>query len=258
MTGNTHSFVLITGSTSGLGREIAIHLSRQHCVIVHGRDRSRAADTVSQLHGSGHLTWIYDLNDVGNIRSDLASFLRTGGVGVNHYVHCAGFVSPRLHRATPTDVIRRTFDVNVLSALEVVATVSSRKINNKRLESIVFISSIWGQYGAPGHVAYGASKSALEGATRALAVELAPNTRVNAIAAGAFDSPMSARALANPSVRKAIEQDYPLGIGQPAAIVDATSFLLSDKASWLTGQIVAVDGGRTSHMSYPSQLDTRG
>ncbi|MCU1361826.1 MAG: hypothetical protein JWN99_3115, partial [Ilumatobacteraceae bacterium] len=80
-------------------------------------------------------------------------------------------------------------------------------------------------------------------------VELAPAVRVNSIALGAVETPMAASALAHPTIRERIEADYPLGLGTPEQVVRAVEFLLSEDASWITGQVMVVDGGRTSHMS---------
>jgi NAD(P)-dependent dehydrogenase (short-subunit alcohol dehydrogenase family) len=140
-------------------------------------------------------------------------------------------------------------NVNFFSAAEIVHTLLKIKVNSRALTNILFISSIWSRFGARGHSAYCASKAALDGLMRALAVELAPAIRVNSILPGAIQTPMAAQGLADPSIAEKLEQDYPMGIGRPDDIVDAIEFVLSGRARWLTGQEIVIDGGRTVNMS---------
>jgi NAD(P)-dependent dehydrogenase (short-subunit alcohol dehydrogenase family) len=104
-------------------------------------------------------------------------------------------------------------------------------------------------FGVRGHSLYCASKAALDGLMRALAVELAPETRVNSILPGALDTSMSASALSDPQVAASLKANYPLGIGKPEDIANAVQFLMSDEARWLTGQEIVIDGGRTVNFS---------
>jgi NAD(P)-dependent dehydrogenase (short-subunit alcohol dehydrogenase family) len=85
---------------------------------------------------------------------------------------------------------------------------------------------------------------------RALAVELAPDVRVNSVLPGAVRTPMAEAALADPVIAERLRQDYPLGIGQPGDIASAVEFLLSKNANWITGQQFVVDGGRTINLSH--------
>jgi NAD(P)-dependent dehydrogenase (short-subunit alcohol dehydrogenase family) len=84
---------------------------------------------------------------------------------------------------------------------------------------------------------------------RALAVELAPGIRVNSILPGAIQTSMADQAFADAAIVDKLNRDYPLGLGQPADIADAIEFVLSQKARWLTGQEIVIDGGRTVNMS---------
>jgi NAD(P)-dependent dehydrogenase (short-subunit alcohol dehydrogenase family) len=84
---------------------------------------------------------------------------------------------------------------------------------------------------------------------RALAVELAPDTRVNSILPGALDTAMAASAMSDAEVAANVKASYPLGIGKPEDIANAVQFLLSDEARWLTGQELVIDGGRTVNFS---------
>jgi NAD(P)-dependent dehydrogenase (short-subunit alcohol dehydrogenase family) len=248
MTGPS-SATLVTGASSGIGRAIAISLSRTGPVVLQGRDLDRLEATRAECAGDGHLLWQRDFTEADGVGRDLAELLRAHGTQVGRVVHCAGTAPVGPARLIDSGRVREAMNVNVVSALEIVAQLLKRPVNGTALRSVVFISSIWGQFGASGHTVYSATKGALDAAMKSLAVELAPAVRVNSIALGAIETPMAARALADPAIRERIEADYPLGLGSTDQAVRAVEFLLSDDASWITGQVMVVDGGRTSHMS---------
>ena len=111
--------------------------------------------------------------------------------------------------------------------------------------SIVFFSTVAANKGFPNHSIIAAAKSGIEGLTRSLAAELAPHVRVNCIAPSLTKTPLSSQLLSNDTVAKAIAAAHPLGrLGEAEDIAQAAAFLLSDASSWITGQIVSVDGGR--------------
>ena len=152
-------------------------------------------------------------------------------------------------RSVDYSVAQEIMNVNFFSAAEIVHVLLKRKVNGQRLTDILFISSIWSRFGARAHSAYCASKAALDGLMRALALELAPGIRVNSILPGAIRTSMAAEAFADPIIVDKLNRDYPLGLGKPDDIADAIEFVLSQKARWLTGQEIVIDGGRTVNMS---------
>jgi NAD(P)-dependent dehydrogenase (short-subunit alcohol dehydrogenase family) len=152
-------------------------------------------------------------------------------------------------RSTDHKVAQALMNVNFFSAVEIVNVLLKKAINDRHLASIIFISSIFSRFGAKGHAAYCASKAALDGLMRALAVELAPAIRVNSILPGAMQTNMSQDGFSDPEIVEKLKRDYPMGIGEPTDIADAVEFVLSSKSRWLTGQQIAVDGGRTANMS---------
>ena len=242
------SFTLITGASSGIGREIAIQLSTSRSVLIHGRDQSRLEETLALCARGNHHLWNFDLQNVTEIQSSLKGVCAENRFVIGEFVHCAGIPSVGGARLMSATQIQKVFNVNTISALEICATLL-KKSNQHSLRNILFISSIWGSFGSVGHTVYSASKGALDSAMRSLAVELAPTTRVNSLALGVINTPMAKAALSDPTIRSHTEKNYPLGIGETENVSSVCKFLLSDSASWMTGQVIVLDGGRTAHMS---------
>ena len=241
---------LITGASSGIGRAIAVRLAPERDLLLNGRDRGRLEETAKQCNPESPLIWTHDLCELESISNSLADCLGKQQVSVNCFIHCAGMVTVLPARSIGYASAQRILDVNCVSALEIVSTLLKRRINHQALSNVLFISSIWSRTGARGHTLYCASKAALDGAMRALAVELAPTIRVNSLLLGAVKTPMAAPALENPIVAAAVQRDYPLGLGSPEAVADVVAFIVSEQARWITGQEIVVDGGRvidTSH-----------
>lgn len=246
----TLASTLITGASSGIGRAAAIRLSRERHLILHGRDMQRLEETRQSCTApENHILWQFDLTDLASLAESATLLLGNSGRSVEALVHCAGTISVLPMRSTDYRVVLETMTVNFLSAVEIVNLLLKKKVNGRELKNILFISSIWSRFGTRGHSAYSASKAALDGLMRALAVELAPEIRVNSILPGAVHTPMADPVFNDPELVARLKQDYPLGVGEPGDIADAVEFLLSEKARWITGQQMTVDGGRTSNMS---------
>lgn len=240
---------LVTGASSGIGRATAVRLSSAHRLVLHGRDPERLQETRRLCRDpDAHTVWTHDLDAVEAIGGSLEPLL-AGSVKVGAFVHCAGMVTVLPMKSMEPAAVSRIMRVNCLSAMEIVRLLLKKKVNDRRLASIVFISSIWSRHGARGHAAYCATKAALDGLMRALAVELAPDVRVNSILPGAIETHMAAEGLADPEIREKLSRDYPLGLGRPEDVAGAVAFLLSDEARWITGHEMTVDGGRTANMS---------
>jgi NAD(P)-dependent dehydrogenase (short-subunit alcohol dehydrogenase family) len=243
-------YTLVTGASSGLGRCAAVRLSGERNLILHGRNSERLGETLGMCnHPERHIVWTFDLKNPGELADSLTPLLAASGRSVEAFVHCAGMVTVLPMRSVDYRTAQEIMNVNFFSAAEIVHLLLKKKINNQRLTNILFISSIWSRFGARGHSAYCASKAALDGLMRALAVELAPAIRVNSILPGAIRTSMAAQGFDDPSIVEKLERDYPMGTGQPEDIAGAIEFVLSGKARWLTGQEVVVDGGRTINMS---------
>lgn len=244
-------YTLITGASSGLGRAAAIRLAQEgRALILHGRNLDRLEETRQMCATpERHVLWPFDLKQVGDLAASLTPLLAPAGRAVEAFVHCAGMVTVLPMKSIDYRVAQEIMNVNFFSAVEIVNLLLKKKVNAQKLVNVLFISSIWSRYGAKAHAAYCASKAALDGLMRALAVELAPAVRVNSILPGAIQTAMAEQGFADPAIVEKLHQDYPLGLGQPGDIAEAIAFVLSDKARWVTGQQLVIDGGRTANMS---------
>ena len=243
-------YTLVTGASSGIGREIARRLSLLGPLLLNGRDKARLEETRNLCHDpQRHRLWLHDLADIAAIETSLPKVLVGQNLQVARFVHSAGTLKVGPLRLLDRVAIEHTMNVNFLSAVEITRLLVRKKINEKILNSVVFVSSTASQFGARGFGIYCASKSALDGYMRALAVELAPAVRVNAVLPGAVRTAMTEHMFTDPVLVERMQYDYPLGLGAESDIAAAVHFLLSDEARWITGQQLVVDGGRTVNIS---------
>lgn len=244
------SYTLITGASSGIGRQTACRLSSTQRLLLVGRNQSELEKTREQCTGAEkHLTLSLDLSQPELIAEQLTTFIKSSSITIDHYVHSAGNLTVQPLRMVSLAASQTMMNVNFFSAVEITKVLSSQRTNGQSLRSIVFVSSIASQYGAKGHAIYCASKGALDSLMRSLAIELAPRVRVNSVLPGAIKTAMTADIFANEEVASRLAKQYPLGLGEPNDIAAAIEFLLSDDARWVTGQKFVVDGGRTADIT---------
>jgi NAD(P)-dependent dehydrogenase (short-subunit alcohol dehydrogenase family) len=243
-------FILVTGATSGIGKEIAIQLSNNYNVVLHGRDLDKLNDVGVLCNPVNTLLkWFNNFEDIDGVANSLTSFLLTNSIEIYKFVHCAGVMKMAPLKMSTLGVLQQTFNINVFAPNLICKVLTSKKANNSALNNVVFISSNLSNHGAKAMSAYGSSKAALDGLMRCLAIELAPKVRVNSVLPGAVETEMTKDILGNTEVRDRMLAVYPLGIGSPKDIFQVVSFLLSENASWITGQQFTVDGGRTINIS---------
>ena len=245
-----NNFVLITGASSGIGKEIAIKLSEHYNILLHGRQMDKLMAVKEKCsNNSNQLIWQQDLNEIDFIESSLVNFLALNKISIIKYVHSAGHMKLVPLRMSTIEVLKTTFNINVIAASLICKVLNQKKVNNTALDAIVFISSNISNMGAKALSAYGASKGAVDSLMRCLAMELAPKVRLNSVLPGAVLTEMTEAIFLNEEVKRRMEITYPLGIGKPDDIFQAVNFLLSDNARWITGQQITVDGGRTVNIT---------
>jgi NAD(P)-dependent dehydrogenase (short-subunit alcohol dehydrogenase family) len=240
------AYTLLTGASSGIGAAIARRLGGERALIVSGRDAAKLREAAGLGDDGRHLSWPYDLRDVEGIQASLAGLLEQRQAVIDCFVHCAGVVKVLPARLAEPAVVQEVMNVNVLSAIQIVRTLL-RKVNHGALANVLFISSTYSIRGVKGHAVYAASKGALDAMMQSLAVELAPAVRVNSVLPGGVRTPMSQRAFEDPQHLEKMKQEYLLRLGEVDDVVNVVEFMLSDKAGWITGQKIVVDGGQTAH-----------
>lgn len=227
---------LVTGGAGGIGTAICRTLAAEGwsvCVHYH-KSESRARVLADEIGGTAIAA---DLRDT----SQIAAMFRTVK-DISLLVNNTGIAMTGLFTETDFAAWRNLFAVNVDSVYHCTQAVLPQMIRAKS-GGIINISSIWGMAGASCESAYAASKAAVIGLTKSLALELAPSgIRVNCVAPGAIDTAMLD--CLNDAERAALCAETPLGvIGTPQDVADLVAFLASNKARFITGQVISPNGG---------------
>lgn len=243
---NNQTIAIVTGGGSGIGLAITEKFvnSRITTIIV-GRDQQKL-NAAREKFGDLCIPMCCDLSDLNTIPPLVEKIISQYG-HIDILVNNAGINQKKEF----TDVTDADFQ-NVLLTNVTAVFALSREVVKQMIPrgsgSIVNISSMASQYGIPKVIAYTASKSAIEGMTRAMAVELSPKgIRVNCIAPGFIATDMSARALNGDQERmqKVLSRTPMGGLGQPSDVADSALFLASDAAKYITGTVLPVDGGNS-------------
>jgi NAD(P)-dependent dehydrogenase (short-subunit alcohol dehydrogenase family) len=236
--------IFVTGASSGIGRRTAQLLARSGArLILSGRDVGRLDESMGMLSGTGHATVSSHLENADDV-ADLIKSLAAEHGELNGIFHSAGTELVRPMRMTKKPQIDTVF-ASVQAAMGIARATSLKNVLSDG-GSLVFMSSVAGQRGTAGMVAYSAAKAAIDGMVRSLACELAPRRiRVNSIAAGAIATEMHDRLSLSLSEEglAVYEERHLLGFGRPEDVANAALFLLSGASSWITGTTMLVDGG---------------
>ncbi len=241
MTRDLSAPILIFGGAGGIGEALARRLrSAGQPVSITSRCPERAHALASQIGATALVCDVLDPDTVGAACAAAARDGRLGGV-----VYAVGSIPLKpLARATVDDMLT-AYRINVVGAfLAVQASVDALKAAGG---SVVLFSSVAAAQGFPNHAAIGAAKGAVGGLTLNLAAELAPAVRVNAIAPSLTATPLAAPLTKNPIVAESIAKLHPIPrLGDADEVAALAQFLLSKDAGWITGQIIGLDGGRST------------
>ncbi|MBD3750262.1 MAG: SDR family oxidoreductase [Sphingobacteriales bacterium] len=225
---------LVVGGSSGIGLALVKKLSAEgHQVFSASRKKGDLPDSVTFIE-------LDVIGEIEALKQDLPEVL-------DGIAYCPGTINLRpFNRLTETDFLN-DFKVNVLGAVKVIQAAFAA-LKKSESASILLFSTVAVQTGMSFHASIAASKGAIEGLTRSLAAEFAPSKiRVNALAPSLTATPLAQNLIATPERKEASDKRHPLGrIGTAEELADAAYFLLSKQSSWITGQVLGIDGGMSS------------
>jgi len=224
--------ILIVGASSGIGNAIGEILGSQNANIF---SISRTEPQFPASLDFEHLS--HDILD-GDIPD---GFLPDTIDGV---VYCPGSINLKPFRSLSLDAFRSDYEINVIGAVKAIKAAMKPMKKSSVKPSVVLFSTVAVQQGMAFHGSVAAAKGAVEGLTRSLAAELSPKIRVNCVAPSLVNTPLAEKILSSEERIEASNNRHPLKrIGQPNDIAQTAVFLLSENSSWITGQVIGVDGG---------------
>lgn len=246
----TNKTAIITGASSGIGRAAALALAREHASIVAvGRRRAELDAVVAEIEAAGGRAAACDIDLTTPDAPALivATAVSTFG-GIDVLVNAAGIIGFGTIETTSDEAWDQMLDINLRAPFRLIRAAAPHLI--ERTGAVVNVSSVNGLRSFPGLLSYCVSKSAIDQLTRCAALELAPkHVRVNGVNPGVTISNLHRRAGLQEEQYAAFlersKETHPLGRpGRPADIAELIVFLASNRSSWMTGETIAIDGGR--------------
>ena len=243
---NKNLTALVTGANAGLGFATAKKFCDNGIITyVNGRNKEKTLQACEEL-GPNAKPFILDLNNLDEIPQAIAKLAEEAGK-IDILVNNAGINMKKEFLEVTNEEFQNILHTNVL-ALFAVSREVAKVMKKNNSGSIINISSMAAQYGIPKVIAYSASKTAIDGMTRAMAVDLAQfGIRVNAVAPGFIKTNMSSKALDNDPERKnKVLSRTPMGkLGEPSDVADAVYYFATSESKFTTGTILPVDGGNS-------------
>ncbi len=240
--------ILVTGASSGLGREVAIHLSELGAkVVLIATDEDRLKETISLMKQTEiHKYFLYDLENIEDISTLVTNCVEYDNIKFDGFVHCAGIPAIYPLKVLDYKKFEKVFKINTYSYLEIIKYLSKKQNSNDET-SIIFISSLTTKILAKGEIAYMISKVSAENVAKVLSAELKKRKiRVNNVVSGAIETKMwenteSTRLLNVDSYTE--ENDTLYKILSPREVSNLVLFLLSDSAKYIIGENYLIGGG---------------
>ena len=229
---------VILGATGSIGSNLANKLydSNENIHLV-GRNADELKSLSDKLKCTYSIADVLEDNFIENVKSEITD--------VKGIAYCVGSIDLKPFKMVKEDDFQKCMKLNLYSAVEIIKAYQDSLKNNKG--SIILFSTVAAQRGFANHSIIASTKAAIEGLTISLAAEFAPNIRVNCIAPSLTNSKISQPLLKNTIMAEGIAKAHPMkriGEGKDAAAM--AKFLLTEESSWITGQIIGVDGGRSS------------
>ena len=225
--------ILIVGASSGIGHSLLKSLKNTEANLFSASRRQPEGDQFKHIQ----------LDITKFSPSDLASLPDT----IHGLVYCPGSITLKPFNRLSEQDLQNDFEVNILGAFRVIQAILPQ-LKKAKGASIVLFSTVAVQVGMNYHTSISAAKGAVEGMAKSLAAELANSKiRVNTIAPSLTDTPLAEKLLATEEKKEASAKRHPLKrVGSPSDMASMAQFLLSDAASWMTGQIIGIDGGMSA------------
>ncbi|MEK9886730.1 SDR family NAD(P)-dependent oxidoreductase [Candidatus Pelagibacter communis] len=228
---------LIFGATGSIGSNLAEQLkSSGHDIHLVARNEEMVSTIANKLGCSFTVADVLEDNFIEKVKADVSE--------VKGIAYCVGSIDLKPLRMVKEEDFNKCMKLNLYSAVEIIKGYQESLKKNKG--SIVLFSTVAAQRGFTNHAIIASAKAAVEGLTVSLAAEFAPNIRVNCIAPSLTNSKIAEPMLKNKVLAEGIAKAHPLKrLGEGKDSASMAKFLISEESSWITGQIIAVDGGRS-------------
>lgn len=242
--------IVISGASSGIGKACAAECSRAGAKVhMIGRNIAALTEAAAELGDNIHSINQLDVTKTDDIEATIKNIVDEHGK-IDGFIHSAGIQKTQAFRSITRDHYIEVFSVNTIAAFDLSRVLLKKQYCNPNGISLVFIASVMSVAGYAGLTSYCASKAALVGGARSMAVELAAkNVRVNCVSPGTVkDTAMTQglqSSISEDEFQKIVAK-YPSGLGQAKDVANLCVFLLSEDSKWITGQNIVIDGGYSS------------